>query len=83
MIDQTATKLAVHEAKGPVSFIGKSFTKELVSEYIAYDAKTGFFERLKTSGPKKAGDAVGVVNNRYLQINICGKKLEAINLLGF
>ena len=35
MLEDAETRLAVHEAKGPVSFIGKPFTKELVSEYIA------------------------------------------------
>jgi hypothetical protein len=50
--------------KGPVSFIGKEFTKELVSEYFSYDPETGAFTRLKTSGSKNSVDAVGVVNKR-------------------
>ena len=69
--------------KGPVSFIGKPFTKELVSEYIAYDPETGSFTRLKTSGTKKAGDTVGSVNGRYLQINICGKLIRGHRLAWF
>ena len=70
-------RLSVHEAvKGPVSFVDKKFTKELVSEYLAYDAETGVFTRLKTSGVKKAGDRVGVVNGRYLQIGVCGKRMR-------
>ena len=80
MTEDTDTRLAVHEAKGPVSFIGKSFTKKLVSEYIAYDGETGSFKRIKTSGSKKAGDKVGAVNDRYLQINICGKKIRGHQL---
>jgi len=62
--------------KGPVSFVGKEFTKELVSEYLAYDPETGVFTRLKTSGPKKAGDRVGVVNAGYLQIGVCGRRMR-------
>lgn len=77
------TRIAVHEAKGPVSFIGKKFTKELVSEYIAYDAETGAFKRLKTSGPQKAGNKVGVINDRYLMVNICGKRLRGHQLAWF
>jgi hypothetical protein len=83
MSDDSITKIAVHEAKGPVSFIGKSFTKELVSEYIAYNAKTGSFERLKTSGTKKAGDKVGVINGKYLQISICAKRIRGHQLAWF
>jgi hypothetical protein len=69
--------------KGPVSFIGKPFTKELVSEYIAYDPDTGSFTRLKTSGTKKAGDKVGCINGRYLTINICGKNIRGHRLAWF
>ena len=83
MLEDAETRLAVHEAKGPVSFIGKPFTKELVSEYIAYDAETGGFARIKTSGTKKAGDKVGVEYDRYLQISICGKKIRGHQLAWF
>jgi hypothetical protein len=83
MLEDTDTRLAVHEAKGPVSFIGKTFTKELVSEYIAYDSKTGSFKRIKTSGTKRAGDKVGVEHDRYLQISICGKKIRGHQLAWF
>jgi hypothetical protein len=83
MLEDAETRLAIHEAKGPVSFIGKPFTKELVSEYIAYDAETGGFARIKTSGTKRAGDKVGVINNRYLMINICGKRLRGHQLAWF
>jgi hypothetical protein len=76
MSDSVETKLAVHEANGPVSFIGKEFTKELVSKYISYDPNTGSFTRLKTSGTKKAGDKVGCINQKYLQVSICGKRLR-------
>ena len=66
--------------KGPVSFIGKEFTKELVSEYLSYDPETGSFARLKNSGTKKAGDRVGVVNAGYLQIGVCGKRMRGHQL---
>ncbi len=66
--------------KGPVSFIGKSFTKELVSEYIAYDPDTGSFTRLKTSGTKKPGDCVGFENGRYWELSICGRKIRGHQL---
>jgi hypothetical protein len=79
-MEDIEVRMAVHEAKGPVSFIGKKFTKELVSEYIAYDSETGFFKRLKTSGSKKAGSKVGVKNDRYLMVNICGKRLRGHQL---
>ena len=69
--------------KGPVSFIGKPFTQELVSEYISYDHVTGAFTRLKTSGTKRPGDKVGVENGRYLQISICGKKIRGHQLAWF
>ena len=82
MSDNTETKLAVHEA-GPVSFIGKPFTKELVSEYLNYNPKTGVFTCLKTSGTRKPGDKVGFVSGRYLQINICGKKLRGHQIAWF
>ena len=66
--------------KGPVSFVGVPFTKELVSEYIAYDPETGAFTRLKTSGTKRAGDRVGCVAGRYLEMNVCGKKVRGHQL---
>jgi hypothetical protein len=69
--------------KGPVSFIGKAFTKELVSEYISYDSETGLFKRIKTSGTKKSGDKVGFENGRYLQISICGKQIRGHQLAWF
>ena len=69
--------------KGPVSFIGKPFTKELVSEYISYNPKTGFFNRLKTSGTKKPGDSVGFQIGRYLQLCICGKVIRGHRLAWF
>ena len=69
--------------KGPVSFIGKPFTKELVSEYISYDPVTGAFTRLKTSGTKKAGDPVGFAHGRYLQLSICGKVVRGHRLAWF
>lgn len=78
---ETDKRLSIHEAvKGPVSFIGKKFTRELVGEYLAYDAETGVFTRLKTSGTKKAGDRVGVINGRYLQIGACGKRMRGHQL---
>ena len=69
--------------KGPVSFVGKDFTKELVSEYLAYDPETGVFTRRKASGPKRVGDKVGVVNEGYLQVGVCGKKLRGHQLAWF
>ena len=66
--------------KGPVSFIGKEFTRELVSEYISYDPETGSFTRTKTSGTKRAGEKVGCKNQRYLMIHICGKKIRGHQL---
>ena len=69
--------------KGPVSFIGKEFTKELVSEYLSYDKDTGTFTRLKTSGTKRAGDSVGTINGRYLQVNVCGRRLRGHQLAWF
>ena len=69
--------------KGPVSFIGKTFTKQLVSEYISYDPITGLFACLKTSGTRKAGDIVGSVNGKYLQINVCGKHIRGHQLAWF
>jgi hypothetical protein len=74
---------AVHEAKGPVSFVGKKFTKELVNQYISYDIETGVFTRIKTSGWKKAGDSVGVISGKYLQINVCGKRYRGHQLAWF
>lgn len=72
---ETDKRLSVHEV-GSVSFVGKEFTKELVGQYLAYDPETGAFMRLKTSGPKKAGDKVGVVNAGYLQIGVCGRRMR-------
>lgn len=69
--------------KGPVSFVGKEFTKELVSEYIAYDPETGVFTRLKTSGPKKADERVGAVCGRYLQVGVCGRAIRGHRLAWF
>ena len=43
--------------KGPVSFIGKEFTKELVNEYLAYDPETGAFARGYFGDPKVAHQA--------------------------
>jgi hypothetical protein len=80
-MDSVETKLA--EKKGPVCFIGKPFTKELVSEYIAYDSETGVFTRLKTSGTKKAGDPVGHVSGGYLNIHICGRQIRGHRLAWF
>jgi hypothetical protein len=77
MISETEARLATHEAiKGPVSFVGMEFSQELVGKYLAYDPATGIFTRLKTSGHKKAGDKVGVINGRYLQIGVCGKRMR-------
>jgi hypothetical protein len=67
-------------SNGPICFIGKPFTKELVSEYISYDADNGTFTRKKTSGSKKHGTPVGCQNNRYLEMNICGKKIRGHQL---
>jgi hypothetical protein len=69
--------------KGPVSFVGVPFTKNLLSEYIAYDAETGVFRRLKTSGTKRVGDKVGCVAGRYLQINVCGRQLRGHQVAWF
>jgi len=69
--------------KGPINFIGKEFTKELVSQYVSYNPDTGEFLRLKTSGSKKQGDKVGCINGRYLEINVCGKKIRGHRLAWF
>lgn len=83
-MEQVEARLSTHEAKkGPVSFVGKEFTKELVSEYISYDPNTGSFKRLKASGPIKAGDKVGTVGKRYVQIGVCGKRFRAHQLAWF
>jgi hypothetical protein len=66
--------------KGPVSFIGKEFTKELVSQYISYDPETGSFTCIKASGNRKAGDRVGALNVKYLEINVCGRKIRGHQL---
>lgn len=83
MSDELELDFAVHEAKGPVSFIGKEFTKQLVSQYISYNPQTGLFTRIKTSGHKKTGERVGVVNDRYLQIGVCGKRYRGHQLAWF
>jgi hypothetical protein len=80
-METVETKLAVQ--KGPVSFVGKPYTKELVSEYIAYNPDTGAFTRLKTSGTKKAGDPVGFAHGKYLQISACGKVVRGHRLAWF
>ena len=69
-VDATDARLQTHEAKGPVSFVGKAFTKELVGQYLKYDPITGSFTRVKTSGNKLAGTPVGCVAGRYLQCAI-------------
>lgn len=69
--------------KGPVSFVGKPFTRDLVSEYVAYNPETGAFTCLKASAARKAGDKVGVVCGRYLQVGVCGKKLRGHQLAWF
>ena len=83
IIAENDKRLSVHEAKGPVSFVGKSFTKETVSEYISYDSETGTFLRLKTSGSKKVGKKVGCNNGRYLEISIFGKRIKGHRLAWF
>ena len=82
-IAENDKRLSVHEAKGPVSFVGKSFTKETLSEYISYDSETGTFLRLKTSGSKKVGEKVGCNNGRYLEISIFGKRIRGHRLAWF
>ena len=69
--------------KGPVSFVSKEFTKELVSKYLAYNPETGAFTRLKTSGPKKADERVGAVCGRYLQVGVCGRAIRGHRLAWF
>jgi len=83
IIADTDKRLSVHEAKGPVSFVGKLFTKESVSEYMSYDPETGNFLRLKTSGSKKMGEKVGYNNGRYLEVNVFGKKTRGHRLAWF
>jgi hypothetical protein len=82
MVSEVEARLNTHEAvkSGPALFVGVEFTKELVSKYISYDPETGAFTRIKKSGPKKAGDIVGCVAGKYLQINICGKRLRGHQL---
>ena len=69
--------------KGPVSFVSKEFTKELVSKYLAYNPETGAFTRLKTSGPKKADERVGAVCGRYFQVGVCGQAIRGHRLAWF
>jgi hypothetical protein len=83
MISETEARLDTHEEKGPVSFIGKAFTKELVEQYLKYDPIAGSYTRVKTSGNKLAGTSVGCVAGKYLQLNCCGKKLRGHQVAWF